>query len=417
MESRCRGRGMLPPPSLQSCRKRSPHLVGLVDQQRYFSEVSSIWNPGRMAGGGAVARSARDGITDHTTRLRPREQRSPEGRTYAVRRDAAHRRSRARGRGAWLGWGWPGVDLFRTQFLWSAMASSEKIAMKARMVMAVQPIRKTHVGGRSRRKASFRRRKLSVSADLHRGCTRGVYDFAVGRSNHLYSVAVVTNSVGAVVERYSYNAYGVRTIKDAANVLLLKSAVGGERGFTGYRFDGETGNYYARARMYSANLGDFISRDPWRKVDDIQSAGDGYHDGYSLYGAYFAVNALDPEGTYRSVLCVTNTFKDCIDRLKKLGKPINAYNMKKCGEEVEKKCPDAQNWFELPPMVFCGKHACVIYKEAALIKCNSITGLNERTACLRAVVAVEKVCNTILIGGAGVAFPGASEPYDNEVVP
>lgn len=238
-----------------------------------------------MAGGGAVARSARDGITDHTTRLRPREQRSPEGRTYAVRRDAAHRRSRARGRGAWLGWGWPGVDLFRTQFLWSAMASSEKIAMKARMVMAVQPIRKTHVGGRSRRKASFRRRKLSVSADLHRGCTRGVYDFAVGRSNHLYSVAATTDATGSVVERYSYNAYGARTVKDAANVVLMKSAVGQDRGFTGYRFDGETGLYFARARWYSPKLGRFVSRDPSE-----------YIDGFSLYPAYFAPNKLDSTG-------------------------------------------------------------------------------------------------------------------------
>ena len=104
-------------------------------------------------------------------------------------------------------------------------------------------------------------------------------------SNHLYSVAATTDATGSVVERYSYNAYGARTVKDAANVVLMKSAVGQDRGFTGYRFDGETGLYFARARWYSPKLGRFVSRDPSE-----------YIDGFSLYPAYFAPNKLDSTG-------------------------------------------------------------------------------------------------------------------------
>jgi len=47
----------------------------------------------------------------------------------------------------------------------------------------------------------------------------------------------------------------------------------------------ETGLFYARARMYSAGLGRFSSRDPY-----------GYIDGLNLYEGYFAPNLLDPSG-------------------------------------------------------------------------------------------------------------------------
>lgn len=58
-------------------------------------------------------------------------------------------------------------------------------------------------------------------------------------------------------------------------------------GYTGRRYDKESGLHYFRARYYSSDQGHFISRDPV-----------GYADGMGLYGGYFAENFhLDPSGT------------------------------------------------------------------------------------------------------------------------
>ena len=208
--------------------------------------------------------------------------------------------------------------------------------MKGRMVPAAAPIRKLRVVGRSRRNAGFRRWKTPVSASLHRGCNRVIYDFAPGRSNHLYSVATVTSATGSVLERWSYNAYGVPTIKNSANATIAKSAVGNDRGFTGYKLDAEAGFFNARARIYSPKLGRFVNRDNFQKnpIFDIltsavnirhigdqykifldngkasfratvvttlhgallPSALDGYQDGMLLYGAFFIPGKVDPSG-------------------------------------------------------------------------------------------------------------------------
>jgi hypothetical protein len=85
-----------------------------------------------------------------------------------------------------------------------------------------------------------------------------------------------------------------------------------------------------------------------------------------------------------------------------------------CGKEVEKKCPNADNWYDLPPLIFCNKSDCIKALTQAIATCNGITGLNERTACLRAAVDLEKACNKILPGGGG-KFDGSSQPYSNDV--
>jgi len=115
--------------------------------------------------------------------------------------------------------------------------------------------------------------------------------------NHLYSVAAMTNSTGAVVERYRYDAYGKRTVTNAAGTTIAASTIGQQRGFTGYHLDAETGFYYARNRMYSAGLGRFVSRDPIVSRADRPTVGDGYVNGLSLYAAWFIPHALDPMGT------------------------------------------------------------------------------------------------------------------------
>jgi RHS repeat-associated protein len=104
--------------------------------------------------------------------------------------------------------------------------------------------------------------------------------------NHLYSVAALTNSSGAVVERYTYDAYGKHAITSDGNARLAKSAIGWDRGFTGYTIDRESGLLFARMRMFLPQSGRFASRDP------IQYNGGGY----GLYASYFVPNTNDPTG-------------------------------------------------------------------------------------------------------------------------
>lgn len=56
-------------------------------------------------------------------------------------------------------------------------------------------------------------------------------------------------------------------------------------GFTGRRFDGETGLWYFRGRQFCSQNGRFLSRDTV-----------GYMDGYNQYTAYFSPNHKDPSG-------------------------------------------------------------------------------------------------------------------------
>ena len=103
-------------------------------------------------------------------------------------------------------------------------------------------------------------------------------------ANSLYSVAAVTNSAGALVERYTYDAYGKRTVTLATGSQSSASVVGNPYGFTGRYHDDETALVYFRTRYYDPALGRFITRDKT------------YRDGPNLYAAYFVPNHLDPSG-------------------------------------------------------------------------------------------------------------------------
>ncbi|MBP9092507.1 RHS repeat-associated core domain-containing protein [bacterium] len=70
-------------------------------------------------------------------------------------------------------------------------------------------------------------------------------------SNHQGSVIATTNSAGAVLNRFTYGPFG----ESAA-------LTGTTHGYTGQRYDSETGLYYFKMRQYSPKLGRFLQADP-----------------------------------------------------------------------------------------------------------------------------------------------------------
>lgn len=114
------------------------------------------------------------------------------------------------------------------------------------------------------------------------GLIGGGPSFAAG-VDALYSPQAVTNEAGQVVERYSYTAYGERTV--LGGYSSSTSRIGFNHGFTGLRDEG--GLLFARNRYFSPELGRWTSRDPA-----------GYVDGYGLYAGYFIPNGMDPEGKF-----------------------------------------------------------------------------------------------------------------------
>ena len=77
-------------------------------------------------------------------------------------------------------------------------------------------------------------------------------------TNHQGSVMAMTDNVGNVTESMSYDEYGNGT-----------PSTGEQFGYTGRRFDPETGLYYYRARYYAPQLGRFLQTDPVGYKDDI----------------------------------------------------------------------------------------------------------------------------------------------------
>ncbi|WDE95906.1 RHS repeat-associated core domain-containing protein [Lentisphaera profundi] len=96
-----------------------------------------------------------------------------------------------------------------------------------------------------------------------------------------FSVRTVVDSDGNIVEERNYSPMGVDLEGNAETSDLTY-------GFTGRRYDVESDLYYFRARYYSTELGQFISRDPLEYVD-----------GMNMYSGYFArVFAMDSQGTF-----------------------------------------------------------------------------------------------------------------------
>jgi len=69
--------------------------------------------------------------------------------------------------------------------------------------------------------------------------------------NHQGSVIATTDATGTVLNRFKYSPYGESP-----------SMTGTSHGYTGQRYDSETGLYYCKMRYYSPKFGRFLQADP-----------------------------------------------------------------------------------------------------------------------------------------------------------
>jgi RHS repeat-associated protein len=128
-------------------------------------------------------------------------------------------------------------------------------------------------------------------------------------SDHLGSVIALTDSLGASVNQYSYDAYGRRLAGTMESVFSPFS-------FTGREFDAESGHYFYRARYYDPQAGRFLSPDP---------LGFAAQDG-NLYRYVHSnpVNRLDPLGLLEETTLRIKDTKtaSALDILGEVGKTI-----------------------------------------------------------------------------------------------
>jgi RHS repeat-associated protein len=118
-------------------------------------------------------------------------------------------------------------------------------------------------------------------------------------TDHLGSIAVITNPSGAVLERFSYEAFGERrypngTAQDRSSPLF---GVGTDRGFTAHEHLDEMNLIHMNGRIYDPVLGRFMTADPF-----VQSPAN--LQGYNRY-SYVMNNPLmytDPSGYFLKMI-------------------------------------------------------------------------------------------------------------------
>jgi len=80
-------------------------------------------------------------------------------------------------------------------------------------------------------------------------------------ADHLGSINVITDNLGVVLERLSFDAFGKPRNVDATDSVSSVVVIHTTRGYTGHEMDAESGLINMNARLYDPVLGRFISAD------------------------------------------------------------------------------------------------------------------------------------------------------------
>jgi RHS repeat-associated protein len=76
------------------------------------------------------------------------------------------------------------------------------------------------------------------------------------------SLSFVSDQSGELIEKYSYSAYGERSVEDASGNAIPDSLIGNRYGYRGQMYHAATGLYWMRARWYEPKWGRFLTPDP-----------------------------------------------------------------------------------------------------------------------------------------------------------
>ncbi|PHS02287.1 MAG: hypothetical protein COA78_21630 [Blastopirellula sp.] len=114
-----------------------------------------------------------------------------------------------------------------------------------------------------------------------------------------WNVTALSDTSGSIKERFAYSPYGESLELDPDFSAYTGTDYKWQTRFTGRELDLDTGLNLHRNRYLHLQLGNWISRDSI-----------GYVDGHSLYGMYFALKGVDPNGN--RIMVFGDPIMDCI---------------------------------------------------------------------------------------------------------
>ena len=201
------------------------------------------------------------------------------------------------------------------------------------------------------------------------GAPDSVYYF---HRDDLYSVVALTDSTGAVAERYDYDDYGAPTFLNPDGSVQLKagstteasnsSALNNRYLFTGREWDPELNLYFYRSRYYDPRMGRFTQMDSIGVWGDEGSIGNAYS-----YAMNHPLGHIDPfgqapskiihkhrtsDGTFQPFTPDSAKVKKINDALKNVDRIIRRHNFVSLAKCVwNTKRPPSKDWDNLGELV------------------------------------------------------------------